>query len=920
MAKFLQTLFLTILCLATSQAAVIKGIVRDSKSGEILVGARILLQPLNKTELSGLDGSFTFKDLPANSGYNLSATYLMYKPFSINIPPTSEKEVRVTIQLQPLNSELREVSVTVKKDGAAETTARNLEKTADGVMNIVSGKAIQLSPDLTVANVIQRVSGVSIERNNNGDGQYAILRGMDKRYNYTLVNGIKIPSPDNKYRYVPLDIFPSELLERLEVYKTLTPAMEADAIGGAVNLTMKDAPSRPVFDLNLAGGLNQLFLNRDFATFDYKGLASRSPYELKGNQYEASSADFGKSSTSYSTNKSNPNLIAGITYGNRFLKNRLGVILAGSLQNSFRGSNSLFFNSEVVDIQDGVKLTKMNERQYSEEQKRYGLHSKLDYRIKANSKLQWYNAMMSLQNIQIRDIMATQLSIGGYDPAKGNATLEYSTRSRFTKQNIYNSTLQGQHYFSNALQLQWSAVVSKASNEQPNTTLIPLNGLMTDFVPTRTTVKDAYQRWEHNSDRDVAGYLNVDYNTQVSGLNVKFSTGGLYRDKKRDNFYNNYLFRPSNLRAEYGKDFQSYSQIEWNLQNPLGSVATALNYDASEKISAGYFQFKAITALLEATGGFRVEHTQQGYQMLFPIGEDRPAGEQVYTDLLPSLNLNFKVRDNQNYRLSYYRSLNRPGFFELVPGKIVVEDYTEKGNPDLKRAIADNIDLRYELFPKKAEQLMVGAFYKYIQNPIEYTLSPDAVRQQDIFYFPGNFGNATNYGAEIDFIKYFRSFGIKANYTYTHSRITTDKSKRIRRAENNSDLETITVQQTRPLYGQAAHVANLSFLLNNVKRGFDAQVTGSYTGKRINTVSQFVDRDLWQRGFIQLDASLEKKLKRGISLFAKANNLLNTPLEVYTNSTNPNNSDVPAQDISGRTLIQRDYYQRSYLLGIRYKY
>ena len=126
------------------------------------------------------------------------------------------------------------------------------------VVNVMSAKAIELSPDITVANVIQRMSGVTIERNSSGEGQYAILRGMDKRYNYTLVNGVKIPSPDNKNRFVPLDIFPSEMLDRLEVTKSLTANLEGDGIGGAVNLVMKDAPSERQFTVNLSTGYNAM--------------------------------------------------------------------------------------------------------------------------------------------------------------------------------------------------------------------------------------------------------------------------------------------------------------------------------------------------------------------------------------------------------------------------------------------------------------------------------------------------------------------------------------------------------------------------------------------------------------------------------------------------------------------------------------
>ena len=141
----------------------------------------------------------------------------------------------------------------------------------------------------------------------------------------------------------------------------------------------------------------------------------------------------------------------------------------------------------------------------------------------------------------------------------------------------------------------------------------------------------------------------------------------------------------------------------------------------------------------------------------------------------------------------------------LIP--IVNEDYVERGNPDLKRAVADNIDIRLEHFPGPAEQFMVAVFYKYLQNPIEYILRPDSIRGQDIYYMPGNFGNATNYGSEIDFIKYFNKIGIKINYTYTHSRITTPKSKRIR--DENGNLKTIAVNETRPLYGQSAHIKSV---------------------------------------------------------------------------------------------------------------
>ncbi|WP_310586725.1 TonB-dependent receptor domain-containing protein [Telluribacter sp. SYSU D00476] len=901
----------------SASAQVLRGRIVEAETGEPIVGVTLLLENTTYYDVSGLDGTFAIANLPKGD-YRLVVRHVSYASQSLDVKVPMPEAKPLNLSLAPaVYSTLNEVAVVGKRDGASETTARSMERNASQVLNIVSGKAIELSPDLTVANVIQRVSGVSVERNSNGDGQHAILRGMDKRYNYTLVNGVKIPSPDNKYRYVPLDIFPSELLDRLEVVKALTPNMEGDAVGGVINMVMKDAPDHLVVSGNLATGYNELFVQRPFTSYDNRNIQTQSPYERFGNQYSATPKDFSKAAVTYRSQSPLPNLVGGLSIGNQFLNHKLGVLVAGSFQNTYRGSNSLFFDFETVDTLRGVTLNRMRDREFSEQQRRYGLHAKADYRFNARHRLEWYNAYLNLTNIQVRDQKTTQLTIGGYDPQLGNATLGYSTRSRLTRQQIHNSTLQGRHQLLDALQLRWSAVYSLATNEEPDNVTVPLVGVRENFVERRTTVDDASRRWELNTDRDLAAYLNLTYTRRLGEVATEWSAGGLYRDKSRTNFYNNYQLRPANLFARYGEDFTDYSQIEWTIQNPRGAVATALNYDATESIRAGYLQVKGQVSNLEVLGGVRAEATNQGYTMKFPIGEGRPTNSQVYTDWLPSLHLTYKMHGHSNLRTSYFRSINRPGFFEIVPYRIVNEEFQERGNPDLRRTIADNLDLRYERYPSASEQFMVGVFYKSIKDPIEYTLQRDAIRGQDQYYSPGNFGNATNYGLEVDYIRYLRRWGIKANYTYTHSTITTLKSKRIR--NESGDLETILVNQTRPLFGQSAHVANLTLLYKDTRRQLDAQLAAGYTGDRINTVSQFVDNDLWQKGFVQVDASLEKRLGRGWSLFMKANNLLNTPMEVYINNVSARNDGIPFQKGSQRTLIRRDYYQRSYILGVRYK-
>ena len=921
MKSIAQVLLYLMIMLSTATAASLKGYVYDQKTGEALVGATVNISGTDKTTLTGLDGSFEFKH-PSTGKFILSVSYVSYKKFSQEVTVLNEDNPIIKIYLsQTKDNDLNEVVIATKGDGASEKTARRIEQQSAQLMNVVSGRAIETSPDLTVANVIQRVSGVSIERSSNGDGQYAILRGMDKRYNYTLVNGIKIPSPDGKYRYVPLDIFPAELLDRLEIYKSLTPNMEADAVGGVVNMVMKDAPDKLQINANLAGGYSQLFFDRDFMSYKSSAINSLSPYELNGRSYQATPADFPKGTVDYKFSRPSPNLVGGISIGERFLNSKLGVLIAGSIQETFKGNNSTLFNSAVVNADNKFgTITNVSERKYSERQDRYGLHAKVDYVFNPNHKLSLYNMYTNLKSVQTRDAVSTDFSTG-YNQAAGNAELSYSTRARLSQQQIYSGTLHGDHHLlDDKLKVQWSAVYSSALNDVPDNTTISLSGKRENFADRRTVVKTngTTRRWERNTDDDLAGYLDLTYSVPFANSSLDISGGVLYRDKQRSSFYNNYTLTPANTTALYGIDFANYTDINFLIQNPAGGVNNSLTYDASEKIAAGYGMFKYKASKTEVTGGLRIENTDQGYQMLFPAGESRPSGNQTYTDFLPSVNLKYELTAHQHLRASYFRSLNRPGFYELVPGGAVQEDYKERGNPDLKRALADNYDLRYEFFPKGSNQLMAGVFYKRIKNPIEYIFLADAIRGQDTYYTPGNFGNAVNYGLELDYIKFINSFGIKANYTYTHSEITTPKDARVLDAGGNP--QKISVDQTRPLFGQSAHIGNLSLLYRNGSQGLDLQLAGSYTGPRINTVSQFVDNDLWQKGFVQMDASAEKRVKKNFSVFVKAGNLLNTPSKLFIKGSNPTNANIEGQSATNNeTLIRKDYYKQSYLLGLRYK-
>jgi hypothetical protein len=309
----------------------IKGTVVDAKTGEPMLGATATLHETGKRQFVQLDGVFTFRNLDPGT-YEVEVSYANYTTYHQQVVVKNGATAEMKISLQPSLVELSEVTITAGGVGS-DKGARNREKSSDQMVNIVSAKTIQLLPDITVANVMQRVSGVTIEKNSSGEARYPIIRGMEKRYINTLVNGIKIPSPDNKSRFIPLDLFPAELLERLEVSKTLTPSMEGDAIGGTINLVMKDAPATKIFQVNVSMGYNNIFRSQDYLQFDNGLISKSSPAEKNNKVTWQHPSDFPTSNLNY-TKRSGPiNTAAGITIGERFGKDdKFGLLFSGTYQ------------------------------------------------------------------------------------------------------------------------------------------------------------------------------------------------------------------------------------------------------------------------------------------------------------------------------------------------------------------------------------------------------------------------------------------------------------------------------------------------------------------------------------------------------------------------------------------------------------
>lgn len=919
----LKVLFSLLLILANGlgMAATIRGKMLDENM-EPMIGANVYLKSTNQYGVVGLDGSYVIHHVKAGE-YTLVASYVGYISQEKIVRIQSDDEVTsLDIALERDQQLLNEIVVSATAEGGSDAQARMIEKNAPQVVNLLSAKAISILPDISVANLVQRMSGLTVQRNSNGDPQYAIVRGMDRRYSYTLVNGFKIPSPDNKNRYVPLDIFPANLLERLEVYKSLTADMEGDAIGGAVNMVMKSAPDHFEVKADFQAGYNYINTLNGFDHYNASSISKESPRQLYGTGYAAQTDEFTKKNLEVKNNKPIPDVIASLSLGNRFFNNKLGVLVAGSFQNSYRATNSLWFDYDVDPYgTDLPQLGSLQERHYSIQQRRSATHARLDYKFNNNHEIKFYTGYYALNNHETRQIRQTSLKLG-YSAPEGDASLGYTTRTKTTDQGIFTSSLQGKHKLFEPLTLTWSGVYSKAANKEPDNARFTRSSTMINFQETPQGAEGLTRQWQDNTDADLTGYLNLILQPESWGGNL-LKVGGMMRHKNRDSNYDIYYFDPNPTQQFQGVSWNTVSDVTWSLTNPLGATSDAMNYKAHENISAAYILGKLDVEKWEVNAGVRVENTDQGYALKNPAGGVTPDSSQHYTDVLPSLMAKYKINPVMNLRFSYYKGITRPGFFEIVPYIYPDDGYPEHGNPGLKRVKAQNLDLRWEIFPNVTDQILVGAFYKYITDPIEYTVTKWGIANENVLQ-PNNFGNAHNMGLEVDFIHYFNKFGIRANYTYTHSTITT--TKQLPGPIDPNDLSkgytTYFVNQTRPLQGQAKHVGNLSLLYKDLDKGWEAQLSLVYTGEKLEAISPYLNNDLYSKPVVILDFSLDKKVSNTVDVFVKATNLLNSAYQMYIKKgVYQQNNEYPYQkDPQNKTLTRRDEYYQSFRAGVRVRF
>lgn len=715
------------------ERGVITGVVTDSLTAEPIFGVNVFIASLNKGNASDFDGKYTIQNVPAGT-YSVRFSYLGYLEKTVNVEVVGGETLQLDVILTPdliLGEE-----VVVLAQAAGQVAAIKQQLNSNTIVNVVSKERLSELPDNNAAESVGRLPGVSVQRNA-GEASKVVVRGLSPKFNSITVNGIKIPGSDPTDRSVDLSLIPPEVLDGIEVFKALTPDKDADAVGGTVNLLVKKAPS---------------------------GLQGSASVETGYNDF---SGEFGQYKGS-------------LNLSNRFLEDKLGVMVTGSIQRANRSSallDAVWYESESIDSL--LVIENLNLTDTREIRERYGASISMDYSLDKSAF--YFSSFMGRTD---RDELRIRKRY-----RVGNTRVEYDLRDRELFEILYTNSLRAEHEVQD-FEIDWQLAHSYSLGKTPYSNYArfqELGAFTSGLVDTDPTLIPDFARndlgatWfqygtfntSRSTNRDLTAELNVAYNFELSDLLFgSIKTGGKYKNKQR-NYDTNENRTDYNVISEIGQSnpdlFELYNDthiaisnfidpdfsgpdfgnsvydltpgLDADLINDFYSTysssyeknrTTDLNdYEAGEEVSAAYLMAELnIGPRITFIPGFRIEHTHNFYEGNFGhltgnLGQTGEiidtTGGQSYTEFLPQIHFKLNITEGIDLRLAYTETLSRPDYFNLVPYQNInePEQTISEGNPNLKHTTAANYDAFISFYKSSLGYFSVGAFYKELEN-IDY--------------------------------------------------------------------------------------------------------------------------------------------------------------------------------------------------------
>lgn len=876
---------------------IIRGKVIDKATGEELIGATIYLEGTTIGTTTDFDGNFS---LPAPEGkHTIICSFISYETIKITDIEVNVDEVSVlNFQMGLASLGLEEVTVQAKQIRRTENALLVMQKKSATVVDGISAQQMSRMGDSDAASSLKRVTGVSVE-----GGKYVYVRGLSDRYSKTLLNGAQIPGLDPNKNTVQMDLFPSNLIENMVVYKTFSPDLPGDFTGGLVNIVTKDFPEKYTFQFSTSVGLNpQANLNKDFLTYkggklDWLGMDDGTrdiPVNVEDIPYYPSQKDklddltrsFNKTMEP-ETKTSFLDQSHSISVGNQFdfRGKPLGFVAGLTYSRGFNYYDDGQKNREMLKDENATSLD--NEQRFSdklgEEEVLLGAMLNTSYKLSNNNKIGLTLVRNQSGTSRARTLYGTRNSdeIGMYFETR---TLQYIQRAFSSAQ------LRGEHHFPSFhdLELQWLSSFTLSQQDEPD-----LRFFSNSYYPSNEGAAQ-YQIEQSKYDLPTRYYRDmletnldnkVDFTLPFNafGAPSKFKFGANYVHKYRQ--FNDkrvvYWFQFAGSTYDGSvSDFLSDDNIGQSADAYINDGRYGIyiqdgtddknSYTANQSVMGSYAMIDMpVFEKLRIITGLRFEATN----MLVESKDARKAkGELNNKDLLPAINLTYSVTEKMNVRAAYTKTLARPSFREKSP--FASFDFaggeTWVGNPELDRTLIDNYDLRWEYFMQPGEIFSISGFYKSFFQPIEVVDNPIAVNPEITWR---NVDKATVKGFEaeirkdLDFIPYLENFRIGANYTWVKSEVSIDP-------QELASMGT-GVDDTRVMMGQAPYIFNGYLGYSNDSIGLSANLGYNLTGEKLAVVVKGVTPDIFEQPFASLDFTLSKKFGKYISVKFAAKNLMN---------------------------------------------
>lgn len=855
----------------------VTGVVRDEQNAITLPGLPVEVVGTGQAVFTDVDGRYVLDLAPGKHELKVVMEGYQDRLITVEIPEGS-KPVTADVGLQMAKfAETVTVIADAPLDAISSTAAAQLveRKNANVITDNMGAQEMRANGDSDAAAAMSRVTGLSVV-----DSQYVFVRGLGERYSNTTLAGSVLPTTEPDKKVVPLDLFPAGLLDSIQVNKSYSPDRSAEFAGGLVQIVPIKLPNRPVIDfsygvshLSTATGKSiplSALGTRDWLGYDNGARAL--PSGIPGNKIVRRgifTPDVGYSPeeiTQFGRLLDNtwrprvadgaPGQNWGAVLGNRF--GNLGVVasVTHSYKEQFVDEQRAFYR-----VAEGSELEAVSNYriQTGTQKAQLGIVGNLSYQFTPNQRL-------SVENFYSHSGRDEGRQFEG--PNTENVFYYYNSRLQFIEEGLLSNAVTGEHFLrglSNS-RIDWRVGYARATRDEPDLreTLYQAPFQAGTLLPRGTPVladesQSGFRMFNTLDDDSLDVAANWSVFSTAGNRPTQFKFGVNYIERNRDFQSRRFRFIPVVLTSG-GAALTDLTRAPEELYTSANiGVAFRFNeetrpvdaYDAAQNTAAGYGMVDiALSSRSRLIAGARVERFEQDVTTFDPFGlfARTITTTNENTDVFPAVNLVQALRPDMNLRFSYSATVNRPESRELAPFEFtdVVGSRAVRGNPDLKRALIQNVDGRWELFPGGRAILAASMFYKYFDQPIERVVIAGA---QPIVTFQ-NADHARNFGLELEAgHEVFEGLFLNANYTFVDSQIALAPAQR-----------TVQTSLERPLAGQSRNLFNL--MAEYSLRGFSTRLLVNYFGDRISDVGSNDAPDIVEQGRGSVDLIFAQRLGR----------------------------------------------------------